>query len=269
MVSKKNDILQIFHTGHFIKVKSTEIVSICVMVNYVCYLVWTRYTESDQISKNASRLVLGAISTQSVNLKQSRLLSIMWVDLTPSTEALRGKTRHARGNSVSKSASEPTLQSQLVSRTPPWPAVCACMWVWVCTWHVHVHLCVSMYLCIWVCIHNCVYVCVSMSLCGYKWVCVCVYGVCMSACVFIRVYVCLCFCLYVYVCVCVYVYIYVCACISVYLCMHVCVYLCISVCMYVCMCVSVPIPLCLYVCASVCSSVSAGRDRVFGEPWLV
>ena len=52
--------------------------------------------------------------------------------------------------------------------------------------------------------------------CGFIRLCVCMYYVCMSACMCMYVYVCMYVCMHVCMCVCVYV--------CMYACMHVCMY---------------------------------------------
>lgn len=77
------------------------------------------------------------------------------------------------------------------------------------------------------------------------------------------------------VCVCPYsrvciwgVYMSVCACVYVFLCVYVCARLCVFLCMFICLCASVYVGVCVsecvcvYACASVCISVWSGTSPV-------
>ena len=65
--------------------------------------------------------------------------------------------------------------------------------------------------------------------------------VCLYACMYMYVHVCICTCMYVYVCACMCLYVSVCVCIcmNVYVCVCMClyVYVCVCMCMCVCMCI--------------------------------
>jgi hypothetical protein len=84
---------------------------------------------------------------------------------------------------------------------------------------------------------------------------------CVSAYVYVRVYVSahVCVSAHVHVCVCLHMCMYVCMCLHMCVCLYMCMYVCLHMCMCVCVCtcVCVCLHMCTCVCTCVCMCVSA------------
>ena len=87
------------------------------------------------------------------------------------------------------------------------------------------------------------------------WRVVCMFKVCMCACVHVCAYCHVCMCVCVYGCMCACVHVCMCACVHVCKCVHVCacVHVCMCACVHVCMCACVYV--CMCACVHVCMSV--------------
>ena len=117
-------------------------------------------------------------------------------------------------------------------------------------------------------VDGCVSVCVCVYMCVCGGVCVCVY-MCVCGGVCVCVYMCVCggVCVCVYMCVCGGVC--VCVDVCVYLCMFVHVCVCVQIYVYTCVCVDVCVYLSVCVCVCVCAYVHIDADTVCVKPYHV